>query len=50
MPKVIDYAVPGPFTTLGEISSAVLEPATGDPLAICFPVHSLVIQTSEPTL
>jgi hypothetical protein len=47
MPKVIDYAVPGPFTTLAEISSAVLEPATGDPLAICFPVHSLVIQPSD---
>ncbi len=47
MSTVLDYAVPGPFTTLDTISSAVLEPACVDPLAICFPVHGLFIQPSD---
>lgn len=47
MATVIDYAAPGPFTTLGTVNSAALESAGGDPLAICFPVHSLFIQPSD---
>jgi hypothetical protein len=43
----IDYAVPGPFTSLDTISSAVLEAAAEDPLTVCFPVHSLFIQPSD---
>lgn len=45
---MIDYAVPGPFTTLDTTdNSAVLEPIGAAPPAICYPVHSLLIQPSD---
>lgn len=38
---IIDYAVPGPFTVLDDVPAAALEPVAGDPVGICWPVHSL---------
>jgi len=45
--SVIDYAAPGPLTSLEGIEAAVLEPVGRDPLEICFPVHALVIQPHD---
>jgi hypothetical protein len=45
--NVIDYAAPGPLTSLDAIPAAALEPVTGHPLDMCFPAHSLVIQPSD---
>lgn len=47
MATVIDYAVPGPLTTLAAVSATLLEPTGADPLTICFPVHGLFIQPSD---
>lgn len=44
---IIDYAMPGPFTTLDGVPAAALEPVSGDPVGICWPVHSLVIQPTD---
>jgi len=44
---VIDYAVPGPLTNLDTIDTAVLEPVSGHPREICFPMHTLVIQPDD---
>jgi hypothetical protein len=41
---VIDYASPGPFTELGAVPWTS-EP--GDPVAVCWPVHDLVVQPAE---
>jgi hypothetical protein len=43
----IDYAAPGPLTDLDGIDAAVLEPVAGDPVEICFPAHTLVIQPHD---
>jgi hypothetical protein len=47
MTQVIDYAAPGPLTTLDGISPHAIQAVGGDPVEICFPVHSLVIQPAE---
>ncbi|MGA9749416.1 MAG: transglutaminase domain-containing protein [Nocardioides sp.] len=43
----IDYAVPGSFTALDAVPAAALEPVSTDPVGICWPVHSLVIQPTD---
>ena len=40
----IDYATPGPLTSLDGVDPAALAPVPGDPVAICRPVHAQVIQ------
>lgn len=47
MASVIDYASPGPFTNLGDVDPRVLEPVAADPVGICLPVHTLVIQPTD---
>ncbi|WP_422934057.1 transglutaminase domain-containing protein [Sinomonas sp. P47F7] len=47
MAEVIDYSSPGPFTSLDGIDSRALEPVADDPVGICLPVHSLVIQPTD---
>lgn len=47
MGKSIDYALPGPLTSLDSISPSVLERIPDTPAEICWPVHSLVIQPEE---
>src|ERR1700690_1802355 len=44
---VIDYSLPGPLTDLTGIRSEVLEPVGHDPLEICTPAHTLVVQPSD---
>ncbi len=44
---IIDYAMPGPFTTLDEVPFAVLESVPDDPVGVCWSVHGLVIQPSD---
>lgn len=39
-----DYAVPGPLTGLGPVSWQV---SPADPVAVCWPVHELVIQPDQ---
>lgn len=43
----IDYAVPGPLTDLTTISPAALERIPSEPVDICRPAHTLVIQPSD---
>lgn len=43
----IDYAVPGPLTTLDGVSPAVLADLPEDPVEICRLVHALVIQPTD---
>jgi hypothetical protein len=47
MADPIDYARPGPLTGLGGIPPAALAGITGEPAAICGPVHGLVIQPDD---
>ena len=42
----IDYAVPGPLTDLASISPSALERIPSEPVDICRPAHTLVIQPS----
>ncbi|MFI5956357.1 transglutaminase-like domain-containing protein [Cryptosporangium sp. NPDC051539] len=43
----IDYATPGPFTTLDGVPAAALEPIASSPVDICRPVHGLVVQPGD---
>lgn len=43
----IDYALPGLFTTLDTVPTAALDPIAGDPVGICSPVHSLLVQPTD---
>jgi Transglutaminase-like superfamily len=43
----IDYAAPGPLTTLNEIDPRLLEGLGSEPVEICWPVHRLVIQPDD---
>ncbi len=47
MVMIIDYAIPGPFTTLSQFPATVLETVSDDPVGICWSAHGLVIQPSE---
>ncbi len=47
MAHTIDYALPGPLTSLTGVSPAALDRVSGGPAAICRPVHALVIQPDE---
>ncbi len=47
MSNPIDYAAPGPLTSLESVSPSALEGIAGGPIDICRPVHSLVIQPSD---
>lgn len=47
MATAIDYARPGPLTSLEGLGPAVLATLGYDPVEICAPVSSLVIQPSE---
>jgi hypothetical protein len=44
---MIDYATSGPLTDLTGIDAAVLEPIGRDAVAICMPVHALIVQPDE---
>jgi transglutaminase superfamily protein len=45
--EVIDYASPGPLTSLDGVDPRALEPVAADPVSICLPVHELVIQPTD---
>jgi transglutaminase superfamily protein len=45
--KLIDYATPGRLTNLHDVSGHLLESIASDPIQICLPVHSLVIQPTD---
>lgn len=45
--EVIDYGAPGLLTGLGAIDSEALAGIGSDPVEICAPVRSLVIQPSD---
>lgn len=47
MAKVVDYASPGPFTSLDGVDSLALESVAADPVGVCLPVHNLVIQPTD---
>jgi hypothetical protein len=47
MPLSIDYAVPGPLTTLAAVDPAALDGVGADPVEICRPVAGLVIQPED---
>jgi hypothetical protein len=47
MADVIDYASPGPFTSLDGVNPLALESAATDPVGICMPVHDLFIQPTD---
>jgi hypothetical protein len=47
MAHAIDYASPGPLTSLGGVSPSALEPIPGEPADICHLVHNLVIQPHD---
>jgi len=47
MPPSIDYAVPGPLTTLAAVDPAALDGVGTDPVEICRPVAGLVIQPED---
>ena len=47
MTDAIDYAAPGPLTTLGSLTPSVLEGLPAEPAGICWPVHSLVIAPDD---
>lgn len=40
----IDYATPGPLTTLNQLDLGLLDGLSSEPVEICWPVHSLVVQ------
>jgi hypothetical protein len=44
---MIDYAAPGPLTSIDGIDAALLEPVAGHPVEICMPAHTLVIQPGD---
>jgi hypothetical protein len=43
----IDYAAPGPLTSLDAVHPSVLEGIATGPVEICRPVNSLVIQPTD---
>jgi hypothetical protein len=43
----IDYAVPGPLTDLASVSPSALEHIPSEPVDVCRPAHTLVIQPSD---
>ena len=43
----IDYATPGPLTVLDNVHPSVLEGIATEPVEICRPVHSLVVQPTD---
>jgi hypothetical protein len=47
MPPSIDYAIPGPLTTLAGVDPAALDGVGADPVEICRPVAGLVIQPED---
>lgn len=47
MVRIIDYAIPGPFTTLDDVPAPVLESVADDPVGICWAAHGLVIQPTD---
>ena len=47
MARVIDYASPGPLTSLASVRPAVLERVTGGPADICRPVPAVVIHPDD---
>jgi hypothetical protein len=47
VPTSIDYALPGLLTVLDDVPTAALQPVATDPVGICWPVHSLVIQPTD---
>ena len=47
MPPNIDYAMPGPLTTLASVDPDALDGVGTDPVAICRPVAGLVIQPED---
>ncbi|MEJ2857545.1 MULTISPECIES: transglutaminase-like domain-containing protein [unclassified Saccharothrix] len=47
MAEVIDYASPGPLTSLDGVDPRALESVAADPVDICLPVHDLVIQPTD---
>lgn len=47
MPSSLDYAVPGTLTTLAAVDPVALEGIDTDPVEICRPVASLVIQPDD---
>ena len=47
MNAAIDYTAPGPLTGLGGIDPRSLSHLGDDPVEICLPVHSLVIQPDD---
>ncbi|TQS46122.1 transglutaminase-like domain-containing protein [Cryptosporangium phraense] len=42
----IDYAAPGPLTTLTD--APALASVAADPVAVCAPVHGLIVQPTDP--
>ena len=44
----IDYRLPGRLTNLDAAPAASLTGLGNDPVAICAPVHALVIQPTDP--
>src|SRR5437763_16270134 len=47
MAEAIDYASPGPLTSLDGVDPLALESVAADPVGICLPVHDLVIQPTD---
>jgi Transglutaminase-like superfamily len=47
MVNMIDYATPGPLTSLDGVDAAALEPVARHPVEICSPVYALVIQPND---
>jgi len=45
--EVIDYKATGPLTSLVDVPPAALSRIADEPVAICWPVHGLVIQPGE---
>jgi hypothetical protein len=45
--EVIDYKAAGPLTSLANVPPAALSRIADDPVAICWPVHGMVIQPGE---
>lgn len=41
------YRAPGPLTRLDGVPQAALHTAASDPVALCWPVHSLVVQPGD---
>ena len=47
MPEIIEYACPSTLTSLEGISPEVVGSVAYEPVAICSPVHDLVVQPRE---